>query len=54
MLWAISFIVFLMLPNFTFTTMCAATHILPCLLITTMHMALRGNHSFLTVVWESE
>jgi hypothetical protein len=35
-----------MLPNFTFTTLCAAIHILPCLLITTVHTALQANHGF--------
>jgi len=54
MLWATSFIVFLMLRNFNFTTLHAATHVLPCLLITTIHTALQGNHGFLTVVWKSE
>ena len=50
MLWATTFIVFLMLPNFTFTTLRAAIHVLPCLLITTMHTALQRNHGFLIVV----
>jgi len=54
MLWGTLFIVFPMLPNFTFTTLCAAIHVLPCLLITTMHTSLQGNHGFLIVVWKSE
>ena len=46
MLWATSFIVSLMLTNFTFTTLCAVIHILPCLTTTTMHTALQENHGF--------
>jgi hypothetical protein len=54
MLWATSFTVFLMLTNFTFTTVRADIHVPPRLLITTMHTTLQGNHGFLIVMSKSE